>query len=121
MTMQASTTPYETARPNRAGYRDITPEAAVAAKGKARLVDVREASELAFDGFIPGVEHVPMGKIESAARAWDKEEEIILICRSGNRSAGIAELLTRRGFKRVMNMVGGMMAYSRTRLPIARQ
>lgn len=118
--MQSVTSPFEEARPNRAGYRDLTPQAARRARGKARLVDVREASELAADGFIPGAEHVPLGSVEAQAVGWNKDDEIILICRSGNRSGRAAELLVRRGFHRVMNMSGGMLAYTAAGLPVAR-
>lgn len=111
---------YQTARPNRAGYRDITPDAARRALGKARIVDVRESSELAKDGFIAGAEHVPMSKLDAASHTWRKDEEIILVCRSGNRSAYVAEMLARRGFHRLMNMVGGMLAYTAAGLPVAR-
>jgi rhodanese-related sulfurtransferase len=118
--MQTMTTPYEAARPNRAGYRDVTPEEARAAIGKVRVVDVREPGELASDGFIAGVEHIPMGQVEAACPAWNKDDEIVVICRSGNRSGRVAEMLTRRGFHRVMNMVGGMLAYTAAGLPVAR-
>ncbi len=113
-------TPYDEAREGRSGYRDITPEATVRARGKARLIDVREASELATDGFIAGIEHVPLATIETKARTWNKDEDIILICRSGNRSGRAADALVRMGFRRVMNMVGGMLAYTAAGLPVAR-
>jgi rhodanese-related sulfurtransferase len=119
--MQTFTHPFEEARPNRAGYRDITVEAAHRSRGLARLVDVREASELAADGFIAGSEHIPMGIVETQAAGWsDKDQDIILICRSGNRSGRVAEALVRRGFRRVMNMTGGMIAYTAAGLPVAR-
>jgi len=118
--MQPVTSPFEKARPNRAGYRDISPEVAQRARGKARLVDVREASELAADGFMPGSEHAPLGALEAHATGWNKDEDIILICRSGNRSGRAAEILVRGGFRRVMNMTGGMLAYTATGLPVAR-
>lgn len=114
------TSPFEEARPNRAGYRDIAVEVAARARGKARLVDVREASELAADGFIEGIEHVPMSAVEAHAHQWNRDEEIILVCRSGNRSGRAAEALVRRGFRKVMNMTGGMLAYTAAGLPVAR-
>ena len=101
-------------------YRDITPEAAYECRGQARLVDVREAGELAADGFIPGVEHVPLAAVDARASDWNKDQQIILICRSGGRSGRAAELLLRRGFRQVMNMTGGMLAYTRAGLPVAR-
>jgi rhodanese-related sulfurtransferase len=118
--MQTFTHPFEEARPNRAGYRDIAVEAAYQARGLARLVDVRETSELAADGLIAGSEHVPMGVVETQAAGWNKDQDIILICRSGNRSGRVAEALVRRGFRRVMNMTGGMIAYTAAGLPVVR-
>jgi rhodanese-related sulfurtransferase len=118
--MQTLIQPFEEARPNRAGYRDITFEAAHRSRGLARLIDVREASELAADGFIPGSEHVPMGNVETQASGWNKDQDIILICRSGARSSRVAEALVRRGFRRVMNMTGGMIAYTAAGLPVVR-
>lgn len=114
------TQPFEAAQPNRAGYRDLTVEAAHRSRGLMRLVDVREASELAVDGFIAGSEHVPMGLVEAEAARWNKDQDILLICRSGTRSARVSEALVRRGFHRVMNMAGGMIAYIAAGLPVAR-
>lgn len=101
-------------------YRDITPASALAARGKARLIDVREASELAADGFIEGVEHVPLGKVAEVARHWNKDDELVIVCRSGGRSAGAATALCAMGFHRVSNMVGGMIAYKAAGLPVRR-
>lgn len=112
--------PFDEARPNRAGYRDVTVETVARSNGLARLVDVREASELASEGFIAGSEHIPMGVVETKTAGWDKDQDLILICRSGNRSGRVAEALARRGFRRVMNMTGGMMAYTAAGLPVAR-
>lgn len=101
-------------------YKDITPQAAYEARGSARLVDVREADELAAGGFIPGVEHVPLATVTAAAQRWTKDEPIVLICRSGGRSSRAAEALVAMGFTNVMNMAGGMLAYGAARLPLAR-
>lgn len=101
-------------------YRDITPESALAARGKARLIDVRETSELAADGFIEGVEHVPLGRVAEAARRWNPGEELVIVCRSGARSSTAASALCAMGFQHVSNMVGGMVAYKAAGLPISR-
>lgn len=112
-----STSPTRTVRP---AYRDIPPVAALAARGNARLIDVREASELSADGFIEGVEHVPLGTVAEAARQWNKDDELVIICRSGGRSAGAAAALCAMGFHRVSNMAGGMTAYKAAGLPVSR-
>jgi len=106
--------------PTRAPYRDITPATALAARGKARLIDVRETSELSAEGFIEGVEHVPLARIAEAARRWNTDDELVIVCRSGARSAAAASALCAMGFHRVANMAGGMLAYKAAGLPVRR-
>jgi rhodanese-related sulfurtransferase len=76
------------------------------------LLDVREDHERA--DFNIGGTHIPIGNIQSMQlediENW-KDEEIIIYCRSGNRS-GIAGLfLEQLGFKNPVNLVGGMLAW----------
>lgn len=118
--MQSHTSAFDAARPNRAGYRDVSIDAVREVRGKVRLVDVREPHELVSEGFVAGAEHVPLATVEAAASNWNKDDEIILICRSGNRSGRAAEQLVRRGFHRVMNMTGGILAWAAAGYPIAR-
>lgn len=116
-----ATSPFETGHPTRAGYRDVTPAATHAARGRVRLIDVREPHEYTGElGHIAGAELVPLATVASQAHAWDKNAEIILICRSGARSGRAAEALVAAGFRRVMNMAGGMLAYNAAHLPVER-
>lgn len=101
-------------------YVDITPASALAARGRARLIDVREAGELAADGFIEGVEHVPLGRVAEAARQWNPNDELVIVCRSGGRSSAAASALCAMGFRRVSNMAGGMLAYRAAGFPVHR-
>jgi rhodanese-related sulfurtransferase len=76
------------------------------------LLDVREDHERAK--FNIGGRHVPMGKIHAMQldelEDW-KDKEIIIYCRSGNRS-GIAGLFMEQlGFKNTVNLAGGMVAW----------
>jgi rhodanese-related sulfurtransferase len=103
---------YDRAATNRAGYRDVAPAALAAAGGTVRIVDVREPDELTGElGHIPGVEAVPLGTLGATAARWDRDADIVLVCRSGGRSARAAEALVAAGFRRVMNLAGGMLAY----------
>ena len=81
-------------------------------KGAVRMVDVREKDEAASDGTIEGVEVVPMGTVDEASKAWDKEIPVITICRSGRRSGRVALELEKLGFKRIASMRGGMVAWN---------
>ena len=112
---------YDRATANRAGYRDIDPASVARTAGSVRLVDVREPHELSGElGYISGIESVPLGSIESASRVWDKDEELVVVCRSGGRSGRAAAYLASIGFARVMNMVGGMLSWNDARLPVER-
>ncbi|MBK9037241.1 MAG: rhodanese-like domain-containing protein [Myxococcales bacterium] len=105
----------------RGGYRDVSPAATIAARGAVHLVDVREPHEFTGElGHIAGSELVPLATVMDAARAWDRARDLILICRSGNRSGRAAEALVAAGFARVMNMTGGMLAYNAAGLPVER-
>ncbi|MEZ4402600.1 MAG: rhodanese-like domain-containing protein [Kofleriaceae bacterium] len=116
------TSPFEGGEPRPGGYRDISVHATVAATGAIRLIDVREPAE--FDGELGHLatsELVPLATVVDAAAAWPKDRDLILICRSGNRSGRAAEALVARGFTRVMNMAGGMLAVNAAGLPVERR
>jgi len=113
---------FDHALPRIAGYRDVSPEATYGARAQIRLIDVREPHEFDGDlGHVPGAELVPLHTFGALARHWDRETDVILICRSGGRSGRAAEMLVAAGFRRVMNMAGGMLAYSAQQLPVERR
>ncbi|MBX3232606.1 MAG: rhodanese-like domain-containing protein [Labilithrix sp.] len=115
------TTLHESAAPNAAGYRDVTPSQVFARARHVHVVDVREPHELAGElGRIADAEHVPLATVLAAAPAWPKDAELVLVCRSGARSSQAATALTQRGFRRIMNMTGGMLAWNDAGLPIER-
>lgn len=115
-----NTSLYDLALPTASPVRAIDP-ASVARSEGAHLVDVREPHELTGElGRIAGVDRVPLATIEAAAAQWDKAADIVLICRSGGRSSRAAEILVGLGFRRVVNMTGGMLAYVAAGLPIER-
>jgi sulfur dioxygenase len=85
--------------------------AALATLAGARIIDVREAVEYNGDlGHLPGAEHVPLAVLPSAAAAWDRSTDIVLVCRSGKRSLDGARRLVELGFSRVHSLRGGMLA-----------
>lgn len=121
MSHPTSSTAYERSTPNAKGFRDVTPAVVHDAIGTARIVDVREPREFSEDlGHIAEAFLVPLGELEAAAARWDRAAAVILVCRSGGRSAIGAELLVRMGFEAVMNMTGGMLAWNDAGLPIER-
>src|SRR5687768_8200463 len=73
-----------------------------------RIVDVREQSE--WDaGHIPGAELMPLGTVGQVAeqRLPDKDEDIVVHCAAGVRSAVAAYQLQQLGYTRVRSMAGG--------------
>jgi rhodanese-related sulfurtransferase len=79
---------------------------------KINLVDVREPHENAE--FNIGGTLLPLGQI--ATMQVDsiedlKDEEVIVYCRSGNRSGQACQVLSMLGFKNLKNLTGGMLAW----------
>ncbi|HMU46246.1 MAG TPA: rhodanese-like domain-containing protein [Chitinophagaceae bacterium] len=79
---------------------------------KLNLVDVREPHE--NTEFNIGGQLVPLGKLQ--VMQIDeienlKEEEVILYCRSGNRSGQACLFLDMLGFKNTKNLTGGILAW----------
>lgn len=90
-------------------------------RGSARVVDVREVAEFTgADGHISGAVLVPLATLEAAVRDWPRTETIVTVCRSGARSERGAKLLQRLGFRNVLNLSGGMMAWQRAGLAVER-
>ncbi|MCP3166104.1 rhodanese-like domain-containing protein [Myxococcus qinghaiensis] len=113
---------YDSAHPQPAGYRDVDvrPLATERPPG-LRLVDVREPSELeGVLGHIEGVSPAPLATVREAVAPWPRDTEVLLICRSGARSAKAAAQLVELGFTRVMNLRGGMLAWNTEELPVVR-
>ncbi|MFD0679525.1 MULTISPECIES: rhodanese-like domain-containing protein [unclassified Paenibacillus] len=54
---------------------------------KFEILDVRESQEWE-EGHIPEATHIPLGELEERHMELNKEQEMVVVCRSGNRSAG---------------------------------
>ena len=76
------------------------------------IVDVREESEFVA-GHIPGAVHLSKGIIERdiETRFPDRDQELILYCGGGYRSALAAQNLQRMGYSSVISMDGGMRVW----------
>ena len=79
---------------------------------EVNLLDVREDHERA--DFNIGGAHIPIGKIQSMQfddiEDW-RDKEIVVYCRSGNRSGIASMFMEQAGFKSPVNLVGGMIAW----------
>ncbi|MEK0156117.1 rhodanese-like domain-containing protein [Arthrobacter oryzae] len=86
-------------------------------RASVQVLDVREDFEVA-EGMIPGALHIPMGQLQARLAELDPRVHVIVVCRSGNRSARVADALNAAGFS-ADTMTGGMIAWSRAGLPAA--
>ncbi|MFD2638498.1 rhodanese-like domain-containing protein [Piscibacillus salipiscarius] len=73
------------------------------------LIDVREVEEVQ-EGKIPGAVNIPLGLIEFRENELDKNQEYIMVCRSGGRSGQATQFLESKGYN-VTNMEGGMLSW----------
>ncbi|MBX3247239.1 MAG: rhodanese-like domain-containing protein [Myxococcales bacterium] len=78
---------------------------------KVRLIDVRETSELLESGSIEGAEHVPIAALSQEASDWNPREPVVVLCRSGRRSARAVATLESLGFDRVASLTGGLLSW----------
>ena len=81
------------------------------------LIDVREPDEYAA-GHIPGITLIPMGEVASRLAELPRDKEIIVTCRTGNRSGQVADLLRQQGFTNVHTMSGGIVAWDEAGYPV---
>ena len=101
------------------GFRNLGPRAAQPLLGQARFLDVREPEEYRAE-HIAEAELVPERSLLEAAASWPRQAPLVLVCRSGRRSANCATQLARLGFERVFNLEGGMLAWIEQGLDVVR-
>ena len=77
---------------------------------EAILIDVRTPAEYR-EGHIPGVVNIPLAEIEKRLGEIPKDKKVVLICRTGNRSAQGTKFLRSKGFDNVFNSTGGMSTW----------
>jgi sulfur-carrier protein adenylyltransferase/sulfurtransferase len=75
---------------------------------RPRIIDVREPNEYQINR-IPGSELIPLGDVPRRYAELDPDEEIVVHCKVGGRSAKAADFLRSVGFKRVLNLKGGIL------------
>ena len=82
-----------------------------------RVIDIRQPAEL-NSGIIPGAEALPMHTIPLRLGELKQEETLVMVCRSGARSAQACMFLQQQGYDNVFNLRGGMMAWANNGLEI---
>lgn len=74
-----------------------------------QLIDVREPSEYE-EANIDG-ELIPMNTIPQNIDKVSKDKQVVIMCRSGKRSANVIAYLEQQGFDNLYNLDGGIMAW----------
>jgi len=85
----------------------------------AVVLDVRETGE--YDaGHVLNSKLIPLGKLKERVGELKKhmDQPIVVVCRSGNRSATACVLLGKQGFAQVYNLAGGVQAWQKNNLPL---
>ena len=74
------------------------------------ILDVREPHEYQICNL--GGHLIPLGELSRRVNELDSSREIVAHCRSGKRSAEAVEFLRSAGFRKVLNLKGGILAWS---------
>lgn len=107
--------------PHPGGFREIPPLGVFPRLAGFRVVDVREPVEFVGPlGHLAGAELVPLAALGGRASAWAPSDPLLLVCRTGARSATACGVLVRLGFQQVYNLAGGMLVWNENRLPVCR-
>ncbi|NOQ14748.1 MAG: rhodanese-like domain-containing protein [Methyloprofundus sp.] len=104
-------------------YQTISPMLTVTKlnTGSPVIVDVRETGEFK-KGHIADAIHIPVGSIESQVKKIDlyKQDDVIVVCHTGMRSATACTSLKKLGFENVFLMTGGMQSWEENKLPVVK-
>ena len=91
-------------------------------KDNAVVLDVREDKEI-LSGTIKGARHIKLGdltdKVDNIGN--NKQDPVLVYCRSGNRSGYACQQLTKAGYEDVSNLTGGILAWESANLPVAKR
>lgn len=87
-------------------------KAMLSARRSFFLLDVREPCELEICR-LPGARNIPLGELSARFGELKPSDEIVVMCRSGRRSAQAVEFLLGKGFARCSNLAGGILAWAR--------
>jgi rhodanese-related sulfurtransferase len=87
----------------------------------ALILDVREDSEYK-SGHILNAKWIPLGKLAQRIGELERyrEQSIVVVCRSGHRSASACSTLGKQGFTQAYNLSGGVMGWQKSNLPLER-
>jgi adenylyltransferase/sulfurtransferase len=85
-------------------------KARIDAGENVQLIDVREPYEYQIAQI--GGKLIPQNDVPNRLAEIDRDREVVVHCRSGARSQRIAEFLVQAGYPKVVNLAGGILAWS---------
>ncbi|MBW3567680.1 MAG: rhodanese-like domain-containing protein [Proteobacteria bacterium] len=101
-------------------WHDAEPAVAVRLMNAgAQLIDLR-GHDAYRSGHIVNARHLPLDELDAKAGKLDKATPVIVYCDSGVTSARAAEQLVKQGFADVWQLRGGLAAWKRDNMPVAR-
>ncbi len=112
--------PLGTLIPSTAVIPHITPQELwqkLSDKEKCPLVvDIREPYEFER-GHVPQAQLIPMPKLLGKEVTLSRDQDIVLVCRTGRRTTQVLYALQQEGYNNLTNMIGGMVAWEKAGLP----
>ncbi|GAC1372933.1 MAG: MBL fold metallo-hydrolase [Ktedonobacteraceae bacterium] len=84
------------------------------------VIDVRGASEYEA-GHLEGAINIPLGHLEQRLQELPEQQEFVVHCQGGSRSAIAASILAAHGFSKHIDMAGGFMAWEKAGLPVEKK
>jgi rhodanese-related sulfurtransferase len=104
------------------GVKDINVHEAQALINRGVFVlDVREPHEYEA-GHVAGAKLIPLGSLSGRVGELKslQEQDLVIICRGGKRSATACWQLAQAGFNKTYNVAGGIIAWQRAKLAVVR-
>jgi glyoxylase-like metal-dependent hydrolase (beta-lactamase superfamily II)/rhodanese-related sulfurtransferase len=86
---------------------------------EVQVIDVREPDEFNGPlGHVPGAKLIPLGALVERCAVLDRQAPVVVVCRSGARSAQATLMLGKAGFDKVANLSGGMLRWRSQRFAV---
>lgn len=111
--------PVLTQRGKRANPSDVT---LLINRSKATIVDVRDAKDFA-GGHLPDAKNIPLAEFDQRIGELDKfkSKSVVVVCQTGGlRASSAAGRLVKAGFTDVVTLEGGLAAWQKAGLPLAK-
>lgn len=84
--------------------------------GGALIVDVREPNEFA-QARVEGAVLLPLGYLNTRFSELPRDRQLLMLCRTGSRSANATRFLNQQGYENAVNVSGGIVAWYNAELP----